>query len=147
MDIETVSYQLQYWSDSSEVEGWLVETISRLPEEVAEFAVENCGYMSVGKSALAMVMPVEAFHSLTDDSNGNMWLIFLDERCKKKDAHSMVAHEIAHAWLGHKRGDPNCPKTAEIDAANLTKEWGFKGVGADAEFCNRGMIIPDVEKI
>ena len=48
----------------------------------------------------------------------------------------MVAHEIAHAWLGHNPLDPDVPKDAEIVTANLVAEWGFTGLGADADYCD-----------
>jgi hypothetical protein len=73
-----------------------------------------------------------------------MWVILLDENIPEEDRESAIAHEVAHARLGHDRlGE--MPDDCETQAANLVKEWGFTGKGADAEYCERqsGTRQPD----
>jgi hypothetical protein len=128
---EEIHYDLAYWGDSEEMEIAIVRTIAKLPEEVAGFAVEECCYLSVGRSCLGMVLP--------GDIGKEKWIILLDERISKRDLHGAIAHEIAHAWLKHDRTSPDCPVDCEVQAATLTKAWGFAGKGADVEYCNRDM--------
>ena len=47
------------------------------------------------------------------------------------DAPSIVAHEIAHAWLRHDRLSLDVTSECEGEAAALTLEWGFDGLGTD----------------
>lgn len=65
----------------------------------------------------------------------NRWIIVLTEELPTNDAHGIIAHEIAHAWLRHDRFADH-PEDCETKAANLTREWGFTGKGADAVYCN-----------
>jgi hypothetical protein len=53
------------------------------------------------------------------------WIVLLDERTPEDDMLGVVAHEIAHAWLGHDRCTPDgCPKDCEVQTANLVAQWG-----------------------
>ena len=42
-----------------------------------------------------------------------------------------VAHEIAHAFLRHREGDPT---ECEVEAARLAQQWGFTGPAADPDY-------------
>ena len=64
----------------------------------------------------------------------NMWLILLHEKLPVDEECSIIAHEIAHAWLGHDKLSLNFPPSSEVDAAILTGSWGFTGRGADPEY-------------
>lgn len=81
-----------------------------------------------------------------------IWLILLDEKIahniEPENAQSIIAHEIVHAWLGHDRHSPDIPKDCEIQAATLTGQWGFQGLGSDVEYCNtcsKKTLFPSTE--
>ena len=44
---------------------------------------------------------------------------------KRTDSESLIAHEIAHAYLGHARTKSRT-KNIEAEAEELRKNWGFK---------------------
>jgi hypothetical protein len=62
------------------------------------------------------------------------WVILLDGGQPADQIHAAIAHEIAHAWLGHESGAPSVPEDpflGERQAAQLAREWGLVGDGAD----------------
>ena len=71
-----------------------------------------------------------------------MWLILLEENLTEKDARSIIAHEIAHAWLGHNRLAADTDASVEIEAVRQVKQWGFTGLGADEELQREVWNIP-----
>ena len=133
---EQTAYDLAYYGEDPITERLIVEAISRLPERVAEFALDRCRFLSVGLVTLGMAMPGKVCSHPFERRTRNMWLILLAEGLPDEDAHSIVAHEIAHAWLGHDRLSVELPTECERDAATLTYEWGFTGKGADPGYCS-----------
>ncbi len=130
---EEIAYDLSYLGEDEDLWRQIVEAIERLPEEVRDFALDRCRFLSVARTTHGMVLPGRiGTHEVTNEPT---WLVLLSEAIPAEDVHGAIAHEIAHAWLGHDRlAFP--PDDCEIQAANLTMEWGFSGVGADAEHCH-----------
>jgi hypothetical protein len=121
-----IRYNLRLHVDNSELEQLIVLTISELSPEVREYLYEECFFVAVGEGTHGMVLaPVQR------------WLIFLDASIVSAydaaGAMSIIAHEIAHAWLKHDMMDPAITAQCEIDASTLAAQWGFKGIGADVE--------------
>ncbi len=106
-------------------------TVQKLPNKVKEFVYKNCEFISIamfgGKTIYAKSEFLQKRH----------WLIILCHQRINNEYTSVIAHEIAHAWLGHKheeRGvelEEAAPK--EKEACLLVKQWGFKGIGAELE--------------
>jgi hypothetical protein len=134
---EEIHYDLAYHGESSDIHTQIIETISRLPKKVAKFAVENCCFISVGEAIYGIALPGRIGTKNTNlrRTTRNAWIIVLSENCNEKDIHSIIAHEIAHAWRKDDRlARP--PEDCEIQTANLTRDWGFTGCGSDADYCN-----------
>ncbi len=124
--------------DDDQTQGVIVETITRLPRNVAEYAIEQCRFVSVGRANLGITLPGRLLQPNPQESKPEpRWLIVVEDRMPAKWAHSVVAHEIAHAWLKHDRGSPDLPVDCEVQAATLTGEWGFTGRGADVAWHRR----------
>ena len=87
----------------------LLNTLARLPEEVYRFTLENISFHA-GQSQTLRVK------ELTKSCR-----IIL----KRTDSQSLIAHEIAHAYLGHTKTKSNI-KNIEAEAEELRKNWGFK---------------------
>jgi hypothetical protein len=87
----------------------LVNTLARLPEEVYRFTLENVSFHA-GQSQMLEVK------ELTKSC-----MIIL----KRTDSESLIAHEIAHAYLGHAK-NRHRTKNIEVEAEELRKNWGFK---------------------
>ncbi len=121
MNFNTAWNLLMYYCDDTDTKKLISETISLLPEDVADFATDRCRFLSVGRDAYGMVFPGSIGVDPYTKRTRNVWLILLSENLKKKDAHSIVAHEIAHAWLQHDRMSPDVPRDCEVQAADLTK--------------------------
>lgn len=125
--------RISYLGESDETHTWILETINRLPMDVAAFVADRCCFVSVGKNTLGLTLPGRIGVHFLEKRTRNCWIIVLEDDVSPEHAHSLVAHEIAHAW----RGDDRCgihPEDCEIETAKLVKRWGFKGLGADVEF-------------
>jgi len=98
----------------------LDETIGRLPGEIQAFVQRECCFLVLAPEGLGYTVH-------RDHLQEQPWLIILRADMDAADAPGVVAHEIAHAWLGHRVG--HVPE--EEDAAlALVQTWGFTGPGA-----------------
>ena len=136
--LDEVAYDVEYLGYDNATEVLICETVVRLPSDVAEFVFDRCRFVSVGKAALGTVLPGYVGTHPLEKRNDNMWLVVLGEEFKEKDAHSIVAHEIAHAWLGHDRLAKDVTVEVEVEACRLVQEWGFTGLGTDVKHCTLG---------
>ena len=105
----------------------IVEALERLPADVWEFAL-RLRWVSVGVDALGLA-------GRFDDGRGVVFLS--DEVCRMHPQHapSVIAHELAHHWLGHVGtgeglGDAY---THEVEACAQVAAWGFTGWGASVD--------------
>jgi hypothetical protein len=105
-DIDEFIRRAQRWSL---LYARLVNTLARLPEEVYRFTLENVSFHA-GQSQMLEVK------ELTKSC-----MIIL----KRTDSESLIAHEIAHAYLGHAK-TKNRIRNIEAEAEELRKNWGFK---------------------
>jgi hypothetical protein len=139
MNFNEAAYAVFYSGDDENRHRRIIETVTRLPEDVAEFAADRARvhYVSVGASNYGMTLSGKAIARLTPDGwdpEGSFFVVLVDP-LPEAHAHSIIAHEIAHAWLGHDRlGD--APEDCEIQVCKLVASWGFVGIGADAEHCH-----------
>jgi hypothetical protein len=137
--MEAVSHHLGAadLQDDLDLTRTLAETLLCLPEEVAQFACDRCRFIS-SSGCYGMVLPGRlGVHPDTRAPEDDLWLILLASDLPEADAHSIVAHEIAHAWLGHDRLSPDLTPECEVEAATLTAQWGFSGIGASVDHCDR----------
>lgn len=104
----------------------IVETILRLPPAIQRFVLKRCTFVAVGRTAMGVALPGSLF--------SGRWLIVVADELPEDSAHSMIAHEIGHAVLGHGLPGRALPDDFEVQAARLAAEWGFKGIGADPDF-------------
>jgi len=111
--------------------------LRKLPNDVGLFAYGRCVFISIGLGSFGMTLPGRISSHLVDRRTRNMWLIILDERVPDDEVQGTIAHEIAHAWLKHDQISIDIPETCEVDAALLTKSWGFTGKGTDPDYCDR----------
>ena len=105
-DIDEFIRRAQRWST---LYARLLNTLARLPEEVYRFTLENVSFHA-GQSQTLEVK------ELTKSC-----MIIL----KRTDSESLIAHEIAHAYLGHAETKGRT-KNIEAEAEELRKNWGFK---------------------
>jgi hypothetical protein len=95
------------------------ETVARLPQEIQTFVRRKCAFKVFAPGGLGCAIP--------PDVRRGKWIIVVSANVDADDAHGIVAHEIAHAWLGHREGHV----AEEEDAAMaLTASWEFTGAGA-----------------
>lgn len=87
---------LLYGGEDMEMQVWIQNTISKLPEEVAIFAIDRCRFISIGWGAAGLAFPGRIG---VDDDEGplNVWIIVLDDNLSAEHVESVIAHEIAHA--------------------------------------------------
>ncbi len=99
-----------------EFERTLERVQKRLPADVLAFALTRCVVVAVG----------EDIHAQTLEPNAapDLWIIVLRENEREE---SIVAHEIAHAWLGHRGNSAE----NEQEARAQVLSWGFSGPAAD----------------
>lgn len=122
-EAERPADEVRYYGFDQIVRTTIMETVRRLPAVVAKFAVEQCSFVSVGRTCWGMVIPKNA-----PEITANKWLVVLDAAMPRRERHSIVAREIAHAWLGHDRLSPGFDPASEVQAHSLVTSWGFKGI-------------------
>jgi hypothetical protein len=87
----------------------LLNTLARLPEEVYQFTLEKISFHA-GQSQTVQVATMK-----------KPYMIIL----KRTDSESLIAHEIAHAYLSYNKAK-NRSEDQEAEADALRKKWGFK---------------------
>ena len=146
MTRDEIAYRLVYHGEAFDVGAVIVETIGRLPEEVAEFALEHCVFTSAGESVYGMVLPgrlgVDCYRgrepgNLGRAVEGDKWFVLLADPLPPEDAHSIVAHEIAHAWRRDDKLTAIGGAEVEVSACQLVRGWGFTGLGCDVDHATR----------
>lgn len=112
-----------YLEGSHENERAVVETIQKLPDKVREWVCSNCSFVIAGGIAFG---PLDNKDWLKER---RPWNIFIAVTAEKESLPFTIAHEIAHAWLGHKTFintiSPE-PPSREKEADEQAKKWGFK---------------------
>jgi hypothetical protein len=105
-DIDEFIRLAQRWAS---LHSRLLNTLARLPEEVYQFTVQKISFHP-GQSQTIQVRDL-----------GKPYMIIL----KRTDSESLIAHEIAHAYLSYTRAKAR-PEDQEEQADELRKKWGFK---------------------
>ena len=95
----------QRWQN---LHGRLLNTLARLPEEVYQFTLQKISFQA-GQSQTIQV-----------DEIKKPYMIIL----KRTDSESLIAHEIAHAYLSYTKTKSKIDQEAQAD--ELRKKWGFK---------------------
>ena len=86
----------------------LLNTLCRIPEDVYQFTVQNISFIA-GQSQTLQVKEI-----------GKPYMIIL----KRTDSESLIAHEIAHAYLSFSKATGGSDEEAQAD--ELRKKWGFR---------------------
>ena len=157
MDIEKLNDRIPDYCDNIEVHTAVLKTVSRLPADVQKYACERCVFLALAENG--MVFPgrityphssesVEMFEQVPCGASlleladyvetyerKAKWIILLPGCLAADEAQSIIAHEIAHAFLGHDRLSICDFIDVETEACNLVRSWGFGGLGADVEYC------------
>jgi hypothetical protein len=105
-DIDEFIHLAQRWNT---LHKRLLNTLARLPEEVYQFTIQNISFHA-GQSQTIQV-----------DEINKRYMIIL----KRTDSESLIAHEIAHAYLNNNK-TKNKSTDQETEAEELRKKWGFK---------------------
>jgi hypothetical protein len=105
-DIDEFIHLAQRWNT---LHKRLLNALARLPEEVYQFTLQNVSFHA-GQSQTIQV-----------DEIKKPYMIIL----KRTDSESLIAHEIAHAYLNHTE-TKNKSNDQEEEADELRKKWGFK---------------------
>jgi Zn-finger nucleic acid-binding protein len=135
--LEEAAYHVAYHGDDPQTEALIAQTVARLPDEVAEFVFDRCIFLSVGGAKDGFVIPGRIGVHPRERRSRNVWLIIVADEIPADDVLSIIAHEIAHAWLRHDRLAIVSREQGmlwEIQACELAQEWGFTGAGTDAEY-------------
>jgi hypothetical protein len=103
-DIDEFIRLAQRWSNLHQR---LLNTLIRLPEEVYQFTLKKISFHA-GQSQTIQINKVR-----------KTYMIIL----KRTDSESLIAHEIAHAYLSYTK---NQWEEHEEQADELRKKWGFK---------------------
>jgi hypothetical protein len=105
-DIDEFIRLAQRWSN---LHKRLLNTLVRLPEDVYQFTLQKISFHA-GQSQTVQV-----------ESINKPFMIIL----KRTDSESLIAHEIAHAYLIYTK-PKNRLENQEEQADELRKKWGFK---------------------
>ncbi len=89
--LEGVRDNLGELSVSAELEGYIFNTVRKLPDTVKEFVYKNCQFISIEAPG------GRAIYTKSKDATRRPWVIILTDNKLSEDYQSVVAHEIAHA--------------------------------------------------
>jgi len=119
--LEGVDYDLELTTVPEDMRCTIVSAVRKLPRKIRGFVFQKVFFTSVEEKG------GQCWHK----QNACPWVIVLGDKADE----SVVAHEIAHAHLGHKakRGgmEVEVSLRQETDACSLTKQWGFSGCGTE----------------
>ncbi len=105
-DIDEFIHLAQRWNTLHKK---LLNTLTRLPEDVYQFTLKEISFHA-GQSQTIQVQEMT-----------KPYMIIL----KRTDSESLIAHEIAHAYLNYAKTKNNS-YDQEAEAEDLRKKWGFK---------------------
>jgi len=105
-DIDEFIHLAQRWNT---LHKRLLNTLARLPEEAYQFTLQKISFHA-GQSQTIQVKEIK-----------KPYMIIL----KRTDSESLIAHEIAHAYLNYTK-TKNSGIDLEAEADELRKSWGFK---------------------
>src|SRR5271157_5171692 len=105
-DIDEFIRLAQRWSN---LHARLLNTLARLPEEIYQFTLQKISFHA-GQSQTVQV-----------EEMNKPYMIIL----KRTDSESLIAHEIAHAYLSYTKAKSRS-EDQEAQADELRKKWGFK---------------------
>ena len=115
-----------YVSGNAEIQALIDETVAELPDRAAqELARGSTTFFSVSAGLNGLTFPATMLHQSWPDASDHRWIIVLDGGLMHADraaGKAVIAHEIAHAFLGHMVG--NEQDEAEADQQALS--WGFE---------------------
>lgn len=124
-----------YFGEDDDLKRSISEVFLRLPEDVRDYLLEECHVISAGKILFGTVWPTEILAN--GPHNFKKWLIVFSENLPEdmEYKHSIIAHEMAYAYLKHDRLSETLTREVEKEAFILTGEWGFNGIGTSLEDC------------
>ena len=105
-DIDEFIHLAQRWNT---LHKRLLNTLARLPDDVYQFTLQKISFHA-GQSQTIQVEEIK-----------KPYMIIL----KRTDSESLIAHEIAHAYLNYTKTKNNSVDQ-EAEADELRKSWGFK---------------------
>ena len=105
-DIDEFIRSAQRWS---RLHTRILNTLARLPEEVYYFTLQKISFHA-GQSQTVQIGEIK-----------KPFMIIL----KRTDSESLIAHEIAHAYLIYAKANGRA-EDQEAQADELRKKWGFK---------------------
>ena len=127
--LEDIMGMLRYYGNGPDIRRVIAETISRLPEEIARFSLGRCLFICLGRGMAGTTLTARIIENRKRDH-----IIVLSEIQLRlldlETALSVIAHEIAHAWLNHSSRWRRLGHSEAL-ACLQTGEWGFKGYPAD----------------
>jgi len=136
-NFEMANYDLSgiFVSENSEVRFQIAKVLVRLPEEVREVVTERCRFF-VPDHEYGRVWGGQDFQS--------DYIIFLSQQLaemnKEEDALSIIAHEIAHAYLSHSTLTTDGIE-CEKEACEQALAWDFSGIGTDLKYCYEDKLL------
>jgi hypothetical protein len=120
-ELRTVASRIAYAGEYPETWYRIAAVVSRLPAEVQRFVFTRCFFVSisgldgpVGLAAAPVRLPCD-----------RPWVLALRNSLPPEDAPGVIAHEIAHAWLGPNVPLAEIPADSDVRADAQAEAWGF----------------------
>ena len=124
-------------SSSRKAEARVGNTLSKLPDNVREWALEKlvwfCPPKDINGQAASIgpdPVPTERYAEERPDGGGGFWLnmrvVYVAPHVFEQTGDGfrhIIAHEIAHHWLGHSPGEAKDCDAKEYEANALAHRW------------------------
>lgn len=106
---------------TEELDNALERVFDRLPADVQEYVDDKVTFICLSEDLAGLTVRLPG------------WTIILSDTIAHEDVESVIAHEIAHAWLKHDSLCSDDQAKREADARRQAREWGFFGHGAHSD--------------
>jgi hypothetical protein len=124
--LHEIQADLVYLGDDDATRRAIVSALVRLPDEVRNYVLWRCRFLSVGGDTTGYVVSGAVGTDPSTAQADDIWLIVLSDAAD--DLESVVASQVARAWLRrceHAHSDGDDQGANEQAAEALSREWGF----------------------
>ena len=120
-ELTAIASRIAYAGEYPETLYRIATVVSRLPDDVQTFVFTSCFFVSISGLAGPVGLAAAPVRLPCD----RPWVIALRNSLPPEDALGIIAHEIAHAWLGPDVPVAQIPSDSEARANKQAAMWGF----------------------
>ncbi len=123
LDVDWYFDHVAYSGTHTPTRAAIARTLARLPEPIAQWAASKCVFVSVGGEIAGHCLSLDTWARMPKEQPTHV-IALAEPAMEGQHAEYVVAHELAHARLGHSAFAKPGEGTEEAADA-LGARWGF----------------------